>query len=66
MIVVGAITNIITGFLVDKVRVRTLVVTSAVLTSIAPILMATARPEDGYWRGPFEGMSLAPVHSDGK
>jgi MFS-type transporter involved in bile tolerance (Atg22 family) len=67
MIVVGAATNIVTGFLVDKVQVRTLVVTSAVLTAISPLCMAmTGKPGTGYWRGPFEAMFFMPLHADGR
>jgi hypothetical protein len=64
MVIVDAITNILTGFLVDKVSVRTVVVGSAIISLASPILMALVDPSWIYWRGAFIAMSLAPVHPD--
>lgn len=66
MVVVGAGTNVVTGFLVDKVEVRTLVVGSAVNTLAPPILMAVIRPQWIYWSAAFVAMLLSPLHPDGK
>ncbi|KAK5164198.1 uncharacterized protein LTR77_009892 [Saxophila tyrrhenica] len=64
MAVVGAATNILTGFLVDKVRVRPLVVASAVITTASPIIMAFSEPSWNYWLGPFFAITLSPLHPD--
>ncbi|KAL5343244.1 major facilitator superfamily domain-containing protein [Aspergillus crustosus] len=64
MIVVGAVTNVFTGFTVDKVRVGTLVFGSAILSTVSPILMALVDPNWGYWRGPFFAIGLSPIHAD--
>ncbi|KAL4795827.1 major facilitator superfamily domain-containing protein [Aspergillus venezuelensis] len=53
MVVAGAITNIFTGYTVDKVSVGVLVFVSALLSTVSPIIMALVRPEGGYWAGPF-------------
>ncbi|KAL4965481.1 major facilitator superfamily domain-containing protein [Aspergillus stella-maris] len=64
MVIAGAITNIFTGYTVDKISVGVLVFVSALLSTVSPIIMALVRPEGGYWAGPFVGMLLSPVHSD--
>ena len=66
MVVVGAGTNIVTGFLVDKVQVRTLVVISAAITLLPPILMAVIQPRWIYWSAAFVAMLLSPLHPDGQ
>jgi hypothetical protein len=65
MVVVGAATNIFTGFVVDKIQVRTLVFVSAIICLVPPLLMALVKPEWGYWQGPFVAMPLSPLHPDG-
>ncbi|KAL8790819.1 MAG: hypothetical protein Q9213_000443 [Squamulea squamosa] len=64
MVVVGTSVNVITGFLVSRVQVRTLVVVSAVITLVAPLLMATIHTDWSYWRAAFWAMALSPVHPD--
>ncbi|QKX59097.1 uncharacterized protein TRUGW13939_06228 [Talaromyces rugulosus] len=64
MVVVGAATNIFTGFVVDKIQVRTLVLVSAIISTVPALLMALVKPEWGYWRGPFVAMLLSPLHPD--
>lgn len=65
MAVVGVLVNPITAWLVAKVNVNTLLGISAVLTAVAPILMATASPEWNYWSAPFVAIALSPVNGDG-
>lgn len=65
MVVVGISVNIATGFLVSRVQVQTLVVGSAVVTLIAPFLMATIHTDWSYWRAAFWAMAFSPVHPDG-
>ncbi|KAL4899326.1 hypothetical protein BDW74DRAFT_116654 [Aspergillus multicolor] len=64
MVVAGAVTNVFTGYTVDKVRVGVLVFSSALISAVSPILMALVNPPWGYWRGPFVAMLLSPIHCD--
>ncbi|KAL2826475.1 major facilitator superfamily domain-containing protein [Aspergillus cavernicola] len=64
MVIVGVVTNIFTGYTVDKVQVGVLVCVSAIVSTISPLLMALINPDWGYWRGPFVPMFLSPVHPD--
>lgn len=62
----GASANIITGFLISRVNVRTLAVVSALITMTAAPLMATVDIGENYWLAPFWAMFLSPVNPDGK
>ncbi|KAL3489239.1 major facilitator superfamily domain-containing protein [Aspergillus germanicus] len=64
MVIMGAATNIFTGYMVDKVKVGILVFVSGLISTISPLLMALVKPQWGYWRGPFIAMALSPVHAD--
>ena len=66
MTVVGLAVNILTGFLISRIQVRTLVVVSAILTLPASVLMATIHTHWSFWRVSFWAMLLSPVHPDGK
>jgi nitrate/nitrite transporter NarK len=61
----GASTNILTGYLISRVKVRTLVVASALVTMIASPLMATIDVHTSYWRAAFWALLLSPVNPDG-
>ncbi len=61
----GASINIMTGYLISRVQVRTLVVVSAVVTVIAAPLMATIDVDQSYWLAAFWAMLLSPVNPDG-
>lgn len=63
--IVGTITNILTAYLVSRVRVRNLAVVSALVTVSAPILMATVRVGENYWFAPFWALILSPINPDG-
>lgn len=65
MTVVGLSVNILTGFLISSVQVRTLVVVSAIITCAASPLMATIHTDWSYWRAALWAMLLSPVHPDG-
>ena len=65
MVIMGAATNIVTGYLVSRVELRTLVVVSGFVTIAAPLVMATLKIHDSYWTGAFWGLFLSPVNSDG-
>ncbi|KAL8895231.1 MAG: hypothetical protein Q9192_003764 [Flavoplaca navasiana] len=64
MVVIGTSVNVVTGVLVSRVQVRTLVVVSAILTLPASLLMATIHTDWSYWRAAFWAMALSPVHPD--
>lgn len=61
----GASINIVTGFLISRVQVRTLVVASALITIIAAPLLATIKVHQSYWLAAFWAMLLSPVNPDG-
>jgi len=63
--IVGTIVNIATAYLISRVKVQTLGVVSAVVTMIAPILMATIDVGENYWFAPFWALVLSPVNPDG-
>ncbi|PGH04944.1 hypothetical protein GX51_03243 [Blastomyces parvus] len=63
-VVMGAAVNIATAFLISRVKVHTLAVVSAVITMIAPILMATVEVGENYWLRPFWALLLSPVNPD--
>ncbi|OJD19332.1 hypothetical protein AJ78_00691 [Emergomyces pasteurianus Ep9510] len=64
-VVMGAAANIATAFLISRVKVRTLAVVSAVVTMVAPLLMATVEVGENYWFRPFWALLLSPVNPDG-
>lgn len=66
MAVVGVLTNAIAAHLVAKVNVNTLLGISAVITAVAPILMAVASPDWTYWAAAFIAIALSPINGDGK
>ncbi|KAK8076968.1 major facilitator superfamily domain-containing protein [Apiospora saccharicola] len=64
MVFVGAATNVVTGYCVDKVHVRDLVAYSAVISMVCPLIMALIQPSWVYWQGAFIAMLLIPLHPD--
>ncbi|KAK7977068.1 major facilitator superfamily domain-containing protein [Apiospora saccharicola] len=64
MVFVGAATNVVTGYCVDKVHVRDLVAYSAVISMVCPLIMALIQPSWIYWQGAFIAMLLIPLHPD--
>ncbi|KAM5444175.1 hypothetical protein MferCBS31731_000692 [Microsporum ferrugineum] len=64
-IIMGACVNIATAYLISRVKVQTLGVVSALVTMIAPILMATIKVGENYWFSPFWALFLSPVNPDG-
>lgn len=61
----GASVNVATAFLIARVKVRTLVVVSALITMVAAPLMATITIGENYWFSPFWALFLSPVNPDG-
>ena len=64
-VIMGAGVNILTGFLISRVNVRTLTVVSALVTMVAAPLMATVDIGENYWYRPFWALFLSPVNPDG-
>ena len=64
MVFVGAGTNIVSGNLVSKIAANHLVLVSAVITAMSPLVMATINTQSNYWLGAFWVVALAPVCAD--
>jgi len=64
MVVTGALTNLCTGLLVKHVRADVLVLGSAMITAIGPLLMAIIKPEWSYWACAFIATACTPVCAD--
>ncbi|PVH87813.1 MFS general substrate transporter [Cadophora sp. DSE1049] len=64
MVVTGAGANLLTGWLVKRVRGDILVLVSAFLTALAPLLMAVVKPEWSYWTCSFFAVACTPVCAD--
>ena len=65
-VIMGVAANVVTGFLISRVKVRTLTVVSALITMIAAPLMATVDVGEKYWYRPFWALFLSPVNPDGR
>ncbi|GAB7365350.1 hypothetical protein MBLNU230_g6430t1 [Neophaeotheca triangularis] len=63
-VVMGVIVNVATAWLISRVKVQTMAVVSALITLIAPPLMATVDIGENYWYAPFWAMFLSPVSPD--
>jgi hypothetical protein len=64
-VIMGTAVNIATAYLISRVRVQTLAVVSALVTMIAPVLMATVEVNSNYWFAPFWALFLSPMNPDG-
>ena len=62
----GTSTNIVTGYIISRVQLRTLVVVSVCITMTASPIMATIKVDESYWRAAFWGLFLSPVNPDGR
>lgn len=65
-VIMGVAANVATGFLISRVKVRTLTVVSALITMVAAPLMATVDIGEKYWYRPFWALFLSPVNPDGR
>ncbi|KDN72394.1 putative major facilitator superfamily transporter [Colletotrichum sublineola] len=65
-VIMGTVVNVAAAWLVSRVKVQTLGAVSAVITAVAPILMATVELDGYYWFAPFWAMILSPVNADGQ
>lgn len=64
-VIMGTAVNVAAAWLVSRVKVQTLGAASAVISAVAPILMATVDLDGNYWFAPFWAMLLSPVNADG-
>ncbi|KAG4418164.1 hypothetical protein IFR04_008685 [Cadophora malorum] len=64
MVVTGAGANLLTGWLVKRVRADILILISAFVTAVAPLLMAVVKPEWSYWICAFVAVACTPVCAD--
>ncbi|KKZ62087.1 hypothetical protein EMCG_03450 [[Emmonsia] crescens] len=64
MIISGALANIITGLVVGRVRADILCVGTAVVSAVAPLLMAFADPSWSYWTAAFIATAAIPILAD--
>ncbi|KAK2864972.1 hypothetical protein FQN49_004036 [Arthroderma sp. PD_2] len=63
-IIMGTCVNVATAYLISRVKVQPLAVVSALITMIAPVLMATIKVGENYWFSPFWALFLSPVNPD--
>ncbi|KAK2802524.1 hypothetical protein FQN50_007330 [Emmonsiellopsis sp. PD_5] len=64
MIVAGALTNIATGLVVNRISADILCISAAFVSAIAPLLMALAKPTWSYWAAAFIATGLIPISAD--
>ncbi|KAL2075205.1 hypothetical protein VTL71DRAFT_147 [Oculimacula yallundae] len=63
-VVTGGITNLLTGWLVQRVRADILVLCSAIISAISPLLMAIVNPAWSYWICAFFAVACSPICAD--
>lgn len=64
MVVTGAATNFLTGWLVKHVRADILVLASAAITALSPLLLALINPKWSYWACAFIATACTPICAD--
>ena len=64
--ILGAILNLVTGLIVDKLPVIYLLLISSALGAIAPLLMAINSPNWPYWYAAFPAQVFEPLSPDGE
>ncbi|TVY15957.1 putative MFS-type transporter [Lachnellula arida] len=60
----GLGTSLLTGWLVKYVPAAILIVCSAIITAVCPIIMATLDPTWSYWRSSFFALTCIPICAD--
>ncbi|MCJ1385634.1 hypothetical protein MMC17_008757 [Xylographa soralifera] len=61
----GALANVLVGLLVPHVRADWMVITTTVVSCIAPLLLAVANPDWTYWAVAFPAVFFNPLGADG-
>jgi MFS family permease len=64
MVITGTGTNFLTGWLVKRVRADILVLGSASISAMSPLLMAIINPESPYWTYAFFATACTPICAD--
>ena len=64
MVVTSIVANVLTGWLVKHVRADALVLSSAIITAISPLLMAIINPGWSYWVCALVATACAPICAD--
>lgn len=64
LVVVGFLTNLAAGLLVDKVHAAVLVVVGCIFSAASPLLFAVLSPNWIYWAAAFPAMCFSPISSD--
>lgn len=64
--ILGAILNLVTGLLVDKLSVIYIILISSALGAVAPLLMAINSPRWPYWYAAFPAQIFEPLSPDGE
>ena len=61
----GALANVLVGVLIPHVRADWMVITTTVISCIAPLLLAIANPDWTYWAMAFPAIFFNPLGADG-
>ncbi|EFQ99064.1 integral membrane protein [Nannizzia gypsea CBS 118893] len=61
----GALTNVVVGLIIHRVRADWIVIITTILSGLAPVLMAVAQPSWSYWACAFLANFLNPIGADG-
>ncbi|KAK7413794.1 hypothetical protein QQX98_007361 [Neonectria punicea] len=64
MVIVGLLTNVAAGLVMDKVSAGNLVLVGGLLSAASPLLFAVQGPEWTYWAAGFPAMCLSVVSTD--
>ncbi|KAH6895940.1 integral membrane protein [Thelonectria olida] len=64
MVIVGLATNVVAGFVMDKISAGKLVLVGSLLSAASPLLFALQDPEWTYWAAGFPAMCLSVVSTD--
>jgi hypothetical protein len=61
----GALTNVVVGLVVHRVRADWIVISTSIPCVLASVLMAVAKPSWSYWKAAFLANLLNPIAADG-
>ncbi|KAF3025958.1 hypothetical protein E8E14_014979 [Neopestalotiopsis sp. 37M] len=62
--VAGAAIGFSIGFLVHRVKANYIILISTVVSTVAPLLMALASPQQSYWSAAFPALTLNAIGAD--
>lgn len=62
--VAGAVTNILVGLYVHRLRANWALIATFVVSGIAPLLLAVMTPGSSYWEFIFPAITLVPISCD--